>query len=283
MSDVPGRRTYDPPAGEAGSDDRGRGSPVPEEYGDLWPQRPPAPEGGVDGLDGLDGVDGATVTSAPWGRRSRRERDATVDPRVAAAAVATAAVTWPAAGVPNGPGSSVPYGAPGGPGGPGSAGWPAPGPGAPTAVNPVYRPVAMPMGQPADLNGLSRRQRQAARRAMRSRSRATVRHVDILTVARVSVLFYLVVLCVVVVASVLLWYAANTFGTLPSMEKSIRTLFSLKTFTIHPTEVAEYTSGFGLVIAVAGILANIILALIYNLIAEVVGGIRVEVESYPSE
>ena len=118
---------------------------------------------------------------------------------------------------------------------------------------------------------------------MRSRSRATVRHVDILTVARVSAVFYLVVLAVVVVASVLLWYAANTFGTLPSMEKSIRTLFSLKTFTIHPTEVAEYTSGVGVVIAVVGTLANIILALIYNLIAEVVGGVRVEVDSYPSE
>ena len=91
------------------------------------------------------------------------------------------------------------------------------------------------------------------------------------------------VLVIFVFASVLLWYAADTTGTLLSMEKSIKTLFSLKTFTVHPGEVAEYTSGVGVVVAVVGTLTNILLALIYNLISEVVGGVRVEVDSYPSE
>jgi hypothetical protein len=118
---------------------------------------------------------------------------------------------------------------------------------------------------------------------MRTRSRATVRHIDILTVARVSLIFYLVVLAIFVIASVLLYYAARTFGTLPSMEKDIKTLFSLKSFVIHPKAVAEYTAAGGLVLAVAGTFANILLALVYNLIAEVVGGVRVEVDSYPSD
>lgn len=115
------------------------------------------------------------------------------------------------------------------------------------------------------------------------RSRATIRHLDIMTVIRVSVIFWLVMLVALVVASVLLWTFADAFGSLPSIEKSVRTLFSLKSFTLHPSTIAMYTAAGGLVIAVAGILANIVLALIYNLIADVVGGVRVELETIVPE
>jgi hypothetical protein len=128
---------------------------------------------------------------------------------------------------------------------------------------------------------LTRRERVAIRRASTVRARATVRHLDVLTVLRVAAVFFLFFLIIVVVASVLLVYAASAFGTLPAMEKSIRTLFDLKTFKIHPTVVAEYTSAGAAIIAVAGIFASLLGALIYNLIAEVVGGIRVEIDSYP--
>lgn len=117
----------------------------------------------------------------------------------------------------------------------------------------------------------------------RSRSRATLRHVDVKSVAKVSLVFFLLVLVVIVVASVLLWFAADAFGTLPSIEKSVRTLFSLKSFKLHPGAVAMYTSAAGVVIAIAGTLASILLALIYNLIADAVGGLRVDLDSFGSE
>ena len=123
----------------------------------------------------------------------------------------------------------------------------------------------------------------ARRRPGRRRSRATIRHVDVLTVLRVSLIFYLVVLVVFVVASLFLWLAADTFGSLPSIEKSVRTLFSLKSFTLHPGTVAFYTGASGLVLAVAGTLWNVLLAFMYNLIADVVGGVRVELESFTKE
>jgi hypothetical protein len=155
-------------------------------------------------------------------------------------------------------------------------------PGADTLAIPVV--VAgrrRPPDPEEDLEPLTRKQRRVIRRASTVRARATVRHLDVLTVLRVSVIFYLIFLAIVVVASVLLVDAANAFGTLPSLEKSIRTLFDLKTFTIHPSVVAAYTSAGGAMLAVAGVLANVLAALIYNLIADVVGGIRVEVDSYP--
>jgi len=124
-----------------------------------------------------------------------------------------------------------------------------------------------------------RPRRRANRRPERVRSRVTVRHIDVLTVARVSIIFYLLVGISIVVASVLLWYAANAYGSLDSIEKSVRTLFDLKTFTLRVDRVAEYTAAGGLVLAFVGTLVNILAALTYNLICDIVGGFRIEVES----
>jgi hypothetical protein len=72
----------------------------------------------------------------------------------------------------------------------------------------------------------------------------------------------------------MLWYIADAVGSINSIEKSVRTLFDLKTFTLHPGEIAKYTSAGGAALAIAGTLGNVLAALIYNLISDVVGGIR---------
>jgi hypothetical protein len=95
----------------------------------------------------------------------------------------------------------------------------------------------------------------------------------------VSLVFYFIAAVVILAASLLLWYAADAFGTLPSIEKSIRTLFGLKSFKIHAGAVAGYMALAGLVLGVAGAIASILAALVYNLISDVVGGIRVELEA----
>jgi hypothetical protein len=93
----------------------------------------------------------------------------------------------------------------------------------------------------------------------------------------VSLVFYLLLLVAVVVAAVLLWYIADAAGSIQSIEKSIRTLFGLSKFTLHPGSIAVYTSLGGAVLAVAGVLGNILAALMYNLISDLVGGIRLDV------
>jgi Transmembrane domain of unknown function (DUF3566) len=105
-----------------------------------------------------------------------------------------------------------------------------------------------------------------------------VRRVDVASVAKVSIVFYLLVLVVVVVASLMLWYVADAFGALSGIERSIRTLFDLKKFTVHPAMVAGYTCLGGTVLAAAGTLANVLAAVMYNLISDVVGGIRLEID-----
>lgn len=92
-----------------------------------------------------------------------------------------------------------------------------------------------------------------------------------------SLVFYLILLAAFVVASVLLWYLADAFGAVSSIEKSGRTLFSLKTLTIHPSQVALYTALGGAVLSLVGTLFNILGALMYNLISDLIGGFRIDV------
>ena len=111
----------------------------------------------------------------------------------------------------------------------------------------------------------------------------TVSHVNITTVIRVSLMLYLVFLAVVVIAAMLLWVAADQTGVLTSIDKSVRSLFSLKEFVLHASAVAEYTAAGGAVLAVAGTLLNVVAALIYNLIADIVGGISMRTVTIVAE
>jgi hypothetical protein len=119
--------------------------------------------------------------------------------------------------------------------------------------------------------------RKRRQRAQWAQSKRTVRHLDIWTVAKVSFVFYVLFFGAVVLASVMLWYIANAVGAIQSIEKSVRTLFDLSKFTLHPSEVAVYTSAGGGVLAIVGTLGNILAALMYNLISDLVGGIRFQV------
>ncbi len=112
-------------------------------------------------------------------------------------------------------------------------------------------------------------------------SRRLVRRVDVWTVFKVSLVFYLLLLLVVLVAGVVVWNIAQAFGLIHNLEKSIKTLFALKTFTLHPLPVLAYTAAGGAAITVVGTLLNVIMALLYNLISDVVGGVQVVVVTDP--
>jgi hypothetical protein len=129
---------------------------------------------------------------------------------------------------------------------------------------------------PAPPDG-SRKAKRRAARPQWAQSTRTVRHLNVWTVAKVSFVFYFLFLVAVVVASVMLWYVADALGAIHSIEKSVKTLFDLSKFTLHPSQVAAYTSAGGAVLAIVGTLGNILAALMYNLISDLVGGIRFQV------
>ena len=104
-----------------------------------------------------------------------------------------------------------------------------------------------------------------------------VTRLDVYSVAKVSIVFYLILLVIFVIASVFLWLVADAFGAVDSIQRSVRSLFDLKSYVLHPGTIALYTSAAGAVLAVAGTIANVLAAVIYNLISEVIGGVRVGV------
>ena len=103
-----------------------------------------------------------------------------------------------------------------------------------------------------------------------------VRHVDPWSVARVSMIFYLSVLGVLLVTAILLWLGAAVTGVLGNVEHFLRDA-GFENFRFLPGQLlAAFTMG-GVVLVAAGTVANLLLAALYNVIVDVVGGIRMSV------
>ena len=138
-----------------------------------------------------------------------------------------------------------------------------------------------PNGGTTTRDGLSRRMasasaRRGGRKAPRTVrvTRAVVRHLDPWSVGKVSLLFYLSAYVVVLTALVLLWGAAASAGVIDNVEGFMDSL-GFTNFRFLPGRLLQGTVVGGLVLAVAGAVANVVMAVLYNLISDVVGGVRI--------
>jgi hypothetical protein len=147
----------------------------------------------------------------------------------------------------------------------------APAPGRPMppagSVPPARR---APYGPPVPVDGNG--QVQGARTLAR---RQVIRRVSVWSVLKVSLIFYILVLAVMLIAGVALWNVASDFGLINSLDKLVRSLFALTSFKIHPLTALAWGVAVGAVLCFLGVLLNVVAALLYNLISDVVGGIRV--------
>lgn len=101
-----------------------------------------------------------------------------------------------------------------------------------------------------------------------------MRKIDVWTVLKMSLIFYVCVLTVFLIAGVLLWNIAEFFNVITSVEKFVASLFDLASFTFRPTVVLESSAAAGGVLVLLGTGANVLAALLYNLISDVVGGVQ---------
>jgi hypothetical protein len=113
--------------------------------------------------------------------------------------------------------------------------------------------------------------------AQARRTRRIVRSVDTWTVLRFSVLFYASVLVVVLVAGILLWVAASSVGLIDNIEDFLEELLVVDTFRISGFRLLASSFVGGLVLVLLGTGANVLMAVVYNLTADIVGGIEVTV------
>jgi hypothetical protein len=109
------------------------------------------------------------------------------------------------------------------------------------------------------------------------RVRRVVRSIDTWTVLKLSLVFYLSILVVVLIAGTVLWFAAEQAGLLGNIQNFIKDLGDFKSFKFDGLVILEICGLTGLVLVLVGTVVNLILAVLYNLIADLVGGIQVTI------
>ncbi len=121
-------------------------------------------------------------------------------------------------------------------------------------------------------NVLRRKRRVQARKVRR-----VVRHIDPWSVLTFSVLFHLSVFAALLLASVLVWNAAEAAGTIENMEAFILDLGDYETFEIKGDVVFRAAVAIAGILTLASSVLLVLLTVVFNLISDLVGGIRLTV------
>ena len=132
-------------------------------------------------------------------------------------------------------------------------------------------PQRAPRLKPAQITALRRRGRPRMRRVTR-----VVRHVDPWSVFKVALCFSLVLYGVCLTAGVLLWNVAYTTGTIDNVQRFFES-FGWDTFRFKGGELYHnaWIAGLFCAIGLTGLI--VLAATLFNLITDLVGGIRVTV------
>jgi hypothetical protein len=123
-----------------------------------------------------------------------------------------------------------------------------------------------------------RRKRVASpRQVFERRYVQTVRSVDLWSVLKVAICFYLCALIVILVAGVMLWWIASAAGVVASIESFVGELVNNKDFRLLSWEVLRAATLIGLVVVCLMTVVTVLAAAFYNLFSELLGGIEVTV------
>tara|TARA_B100000427_G_scaffold28952_1_gene21230 strand:- start:120 stop:851 length:732 start_codon:yes stop_codon:yes gene_type:complete len=109
------------------------------------------------------------------------------------------------------------------------------------------------------------------------RVRRLVRHIEPWSVLKIGLVFYLCVWGMSVIAFSMIWGAASDAGTIDKFESFIEQLFALETFEFNAEQIFRIFILGGLVMVVGGTAITVVLVFVFNLISDLMGGIRVTV------
>lgn len=120
----------------------------------------------------------------------------------------------------------------------------------------------------------SRREHRAEMKASARRVRRVVRHIDTWSVFKVASIFVACIWGVVVLAALLVWRAAVTSGSVENTEDFIIDL-GFEDFNFNPEQMFDALLSAGAVIAIATIFFIWLLTVLFNLICDITGGLRI--------
>ena len=109
------------------------------------------------------------------------------------------------------------------------------------------------------------------------RYRQTVTKVDLWSVLKMSVCFYICGMAVTMVALVSLWTIADAAGVIHSVEKFFGDLLQTKDFTFLDQEILRGALLIAAVFVVLAVVITVIAAAFYNMFAELFGGIELTI------
>lgn len=112
------------------------------------------------------------------------------------------------------------------------------------------------------------------RRARSRQARVVIRKVAPWSVLKVSFLFYVCIMVVILGALIILYGVLGAIGAIQNVEDLIRELFSDETFQISGEWLFTRGVAVGLLMVVLWSLINVFVALLYNLLSDIVGGIE---------
>jgi hypothetical protein len=139
-------------------------------------------------------------------------------------------------------------------------------------VAPPPRRAATPGRKPK-----RRAQPVPARPVHERRYRQTVRHVDLWSVLKIAICFYLTALITLVVSGVVLWWIATAAGVVENVEEFMGELVSEPDFEFLSWEVLRASTLVGLVVVCLMVVCTVLAAAFYNLFSELIGGVEVTV------
>ena len=128
-----------------------------------------------------------------------------------------------------------------------------------------------------------RPRRPARGKAYERRYRQTIRSIDIWSVLKISLCFYLSALLVMLVAGIVLWWIASALGAIHNVEKFIGDLVSDQHFHFLSWEVLRGATLIGLVVVCVLVVITVLAAAFYNLFSELTGGLEVTVVEHEDE
>jgi hypothetical protein len=134
-----------------------------------------------------------------------------------------------------------------------------------------------------DVPAEERRGGPAPRRSRRGRGRKVrkvhrvVRHLDIWSVAKVAAVFAVCGYIVGMISGFLLWQAADRVGTIEGIEGFFEDAGGYDTFEVLGDVVFRVAAVAGLMLAALWVFGAVLGALLFNLISDLTGGIRLTV------
>ena len=103
-----------------------------------------------------------------------------------------------------------------------------------------------------------------------------VRDIDPWSVFKIGLIFHFVIYLIVLVALVLLWSVASATGTIDNIQQFMKS-FGWESFQFKGGQLFVNVAILGLLAVVLGTALWVLAATIFNLITDLVGGIRVTV------